>query len=180
MNAEFIADFFDARSSRRHPVRVSGRDGLLMVRGDGVSFDLPGRQADVRGWPRSAGVSWLVVAAPQTPPTGSTLARDVALYTVARLAMVAAMALILVLAFVALAAIPMTDTKVMAHGLGAGILLDATVVRMLLVPALVSLFGQWNWWLPALPARLLRVQPSPMRHTPPMTLEGVPLATAAR
>jgi RND superfamily putative drug exporter len=39
-------------------------------------------------------------------------------------------------------------------------LLDATVVRMLLVPALVSLFGRWNWWLPALPARLLRVQPS--------------------
>ena len=26
--------------------------------------------------------------------------------------------------------------------------------------ALVSLFGRWNWWLPALPARLLRVQPS--------------------
>ena len=54
----------------------------------------------------------------------------------------------------------MTDTKVMATGLAAGILLDATVVRMLLVPALVSLFGRWNWWLPALPARLLRVQPS--------------------
>jgi hypothetical protein len=44
----------------------------------------------------------LVVVAPQTPPTGSTLARDVALYTVARLAMVAAMALILVLAGVPL------------------------------------------------------------------------------
>lgn len=44
----------------------------------------------------------MVVVAPQTPPTGSTLARDVALYTVARLAMVAAMALILVLAGVPL------------------------------------------------------------------------------
>jgi hypothetical protein len=44
----------------------------------------------------------LVVVAPQTPPTGSTLARDVALYTVARLVMVAAMALILVLAGVPL------------------------------------------------------------------------------
>jgi hypothetical protein len=42
------------------------------------------------------------VVAPQTPPTGSTLACDVALYTVARLAMVAAMALILVLAGVPL------------------------------------------------------------------------------
>ena len=44
----------------------------------------------------------MVVVAPQTPPTGSTLARDVALYTVARLAMVAAIALILVLAGVPL------------------------------------------------------------------------------
>jgi putative drug exporter of the RND superfamily len=70
-------------------------------------------------------------------------------------------ALILVLAFVALAALPMTDTKVMATGLAAGIFLDAMVVRMLLVPALVSLFGRWNWWLPALPVRLLRVQSSP-------------------
>jgi Flp pilus assembly protein TadB len=42
------------------------------------------------------------VVAPQTPPTGSTLARDVALYTVARLAMIAAVALILVLAGVPL------------------------------------------------------------------------------
>ena len=90
-------------------------------------------------------------------------------------------ALILTLAFVALAAIPMTDTKVMATGLAAGILLDATVVRMLLVPALVSLFGRWNWWLPALPARLLRVQPSPI-HTELTTasMEGAPTASAAR
>jgi putative drug exporter of the RND superfamily len=28
------------------------------------------------------------------------------------------------------------------------------------VPAVVSLFGRWNWWLPAWPARLLRVEPS--------------------
>jgi RND superfamily putative drug exporter len=49
---------------------------------------------------------------------------------------------------------------VLASGLAAGILLDATVIRALLVPAVVSLFGRWNWWLPALPARLLRVEPS--------------------
>jgi RND superfamily putative drug exporter len=69
-------------------------------------------------------------------------------------------ALILFCAFIALASGPETDIKVIGTGLAAGILLDATVVRMLLVPALVSLFGRWNWWLPALPARLLRVQPS--------------------
>jgi RND superfamily putative drug exporter len=47
-----------------------------------------------------------------------------------------------------------------ATGLAAGILFDATVIRALLVPAAVSLFGRWNWWLPERPARLLRVQPS--------------------
>ena len=69
-------------------------------------------------------------------------------------------ALILFFAFIALAAGPETDVKVIGTGLAAGILLDATVVRMLLVPALVSLFGRFNWWLPHLPARLLRVEPS--------------------
>jgi RND superfamily putative drug exporter len=69
-------------------------------------------------------------------------------------------ALILFFAFIALSSGPETDLKVMGTGLAAGILLDATVVRMLLVPALVSLFGRWNWWLPHLPARVLRVEPS--------------------
>jgi RND superfamily putative drug exporter len=35
-------------------------------------------------------------------------------------------------------------------------------VRCLLVPALVSLFGRYNWWLPGWAARLLRVAPSPL------------------
>jgi RND superfamily putative drug exporter len=69
-------------------------------------------------------------------------------------------ALILFFSFIALAAGPQTDVKVIGTGLAAGILLDATVVRMLLVPALVSLFGRWNWWLPHLSARLLRVEAS--------------------
>ena len=74
--------------------------------------------------------------------------------------LVTSAALILFLAFVALAAAPITDMKVMATGLGFGILLDATIVRALLVPSLVSLFGSWNWYLPAGLARILRVQPS--------------------
>jgi hypothetical protein len=43
---------------------------------------------------------------------------------------------------------------------GFGILLDATIVRALLVPSLVSLFGSWNWYLPDGLARILRVRPS--------------------
>jgi RND superfamily putative drug exporter len=72
-------------------------------------------------------------------------------------------ALILFLAFVALASGPGTDLKTFATALGFGILLDATVVRSLLVPALVSMFGRWNWWMPDRVARVLRVAPS----TPP-------------
>ena len=68
-------------------------------------------------------------------------------------------ALILFFAFTALASSPGTDIKVFATALGFGILLDATVVRGLLVPALVSLFGRWNWWLPPWAARLLFVEP---------------------
>jgi RND superfamily putative drug exporter len=74
--------------------------------------------------------------------------------------LVTSAALILFLAFVSMASGPGTDTKILATGLAAGILLDATVIRALLVPAVVSLLGRWNWWLPDSMARLLRVSPS--------------------
>jgi putative drug exporter of the RND superfamily len=57
-------------------------------------------------------------------------------------------ALILFLAFVSLASAPLTDLKIMATGLGIGILLDATVIRALLVPSAVVLLGKLNWWYP--------------------------------
>jgi RND superfamily putative drug exporter len=82
--------------------------------------------------------------------------------------LVTSAALILFLAFVSLASGPETEIKVLATGLAAGILLDATIIRALLVPAVISLFGRWNWWLPQLPARLLRVEPS----LPPRTAPG--------
>jgi putative drug exporter of the RND superfamily len=75
--------------------------------------------------------------------------------------LVTSAALILFLAMAALASAPYTFLKIFATGVGAGILLDATVVRSLLVPAIVSLLGRWNWWLPPWAARLLRVQASP-------------------
>jgi RND superfamily putative drug exporter len=75
--------------------------------------------------------------------------------------LVTSAALILFLAFASLASVPAVDVKIMATALGAGILLDATVLRALLVPALVALLGRWNWWLPAWAARVLRLPPSP-------------------
>ena len=74
--------------------------------------------------------------------------------------LVTSAALILFLTFVAMASSPGTDLKMFATGLGAGILLDATVIRALIVPAVIALMGRWNWWLPTWPARLLRVEPS--------------------
>jgi len=84
--------------------------------------------------------------------------------------LVTSAALILFLAFVSLASGPGTDLKTFATALGFGILLDATIVRSMLVPALVSLFGGWNWWMPASLARLLRVPP-PIAHPAPVLQE---------
>jgi RND superfamily putative drug exporter len=81
--------------------------------------------------------------------------------------LVTSAALILFLALAALGSAPFTFLKIFATGLGFGILLDATIVRALLVPALVSLFGRWNWWLPSGVAKVLRVAPSPATRTTP-------------
>ena len=47
-----------------------------------------------------------------------------------------------------------------ATALAVGIVLDATIVRSVLLPAFVSVAGRWNWWLPPWAARILRVEPS--------------------
>ncbi len=79
--------------------------------------------------------------------TGSnSRAVDEGLATTGRL--VTSAALILFLAFVALATVPVTDVKTFATALAAGIAIDAIVVRTVLTPALVVLLGKWNWWLP--------------------------------
>jgi RND superfamily putative drug exporter len=88
-------------------------------------------------------------------------------------------ALILFMAFLALASSPGTDIKVFATALGIGILLDATVVRALLVQALVSLFGRWNWWLPSWAARLVRVEPHGAVPERPPVPDDVPLEPVA-
>jgi RND superfamily putative drug exporter len=71
--------------------------------------------------------------------------------------LVTSAAAILMLGFLSMSTSGQTDLKILATGLGAGILVDAVVVRCLLVPAMVALFGRANWWLPAWAARLLRV-----------------------
>ena len=86
--------------------------------------------------------------------------------------LVTSAALILFLAFTSMASAPETDVKMMATGLAAGILLDATVIRALIVPAVIALMGRWNWWLPRWPARVLRVEPSLPPKTAAAHAEG--------
>jgi putative drug exporter of the RND superfamily len=94
--------------------------------------------------------------------------------------LVTSAALILFLAFASLASAPNTDIKVLATGLGAGILLDATVIRALLLPSLVSLLGDWNWWFPAPVARLLRVPANAPRAPEADVVEGLDRVRPAR
>ncbi|HET9074661.1 MAG TPA: hypothetical protein VFN48_08790 [Solirubrobacteraceae bacterium] len=57
--------------------------------------------------------------------------------------------------------------KMLAIGLSASVLVDATVVRLILVPATMKLLGTANWWLPGWLDRLL----------PNLDLEGHPAPT---
>jgi RND superfamily putative drug exporter len=84
-------------------------------------------------------------------------------------------AAILMLSFVSMSTGPMTDLKILATGLGTGILVDAVIVRCLLVPAMVALFGRANWWMPGWLGRALRVPASPASLSP-----GAPELAATR
>jgi RND superfamily putative drug exporter len=69
-------------------------------------------------------------------------------------------ALILAISFLSLTTNPDIIVRMIATGLAAGIVIDAVLVRTLLVPALVAIMGRWNWWLPDGLARLLRLAPA--------------------
>ena len=57
-------------------------------------------------------------------------------------------ALIMVSVFWALSASDLVALQQMGFGLGIAVLIDATIVRMVLVPAAMRLLGRWNWYLP--------------------------------
>jgi uncharacterized membrane protein YdfJ with MMPL/SSD domain len=57
-------------------------------------------------------------------------------------------AAVMVLVFGVFALMPLVDMKEMGIGLAAAILIDATIVRAVLLPATMKLLGKWNWYLP--------------------------------
>jgi putative drug exporter of the RND superfamily len=78
--------------------------------------------------------------------------------------LVTSAALILMFAFLVLSSTPGYEVKSLAIGLAAGIIFDATVIRALLVPALMKLLGDANWWMPKWTSTVLRIPP---RARPP-------------
>jgi RND superfamily putative drug exporter len=81
--------------------------------------------------------------------------------------LVTSAALILFLAFIALSRVPTTDVKILATALALGIILDATVVRGVLAPALVAALGRANWWWPRHNPPPEDTDPSTGRRRPP-------------
>jgi RND superfamily putative drug exporter len=63
-------------------------------------------------------------------------------------------ALLIVIVFAGFAAGEIVAMKQLGIGLAIAVIVDATVVRCLLVPATMKLMGRWNWWAPAPLARL--------------------------
>src|SRR5215204_2106257 len=81
---------------------------------------------------------------------------------------ITAAAAIMVVVFLAFLAAPDVFLKLFGIGLAAAVFLDATVVRMVLVPAVMQLLGKWNWWIPNWLERTL----------PRLDVERVALGTA--
>jgi RND superfamily putative drug exporter len=78
-------------------------------------------------------------------------------------------ALIMAAVFLAFVANPSPFARLLGLGLATAVLLDATVVRLVLVPALMTLLGPANWWLPRwLHRRMPRLAPAASRPGTPL------------
>jgi RND superfamily putative drug exporter len=73
-------------------------------------------------------------------------------------AVITAAAAIMVTVFAAFTFARLTEVKTLGFSLAAAVLIDATLIRIILVPAAMQLLGHWNWWFPAwLDRRLPRI-----------------------
>jgi len=84
--------------------------------------------------------------------------------------LVTSAALVLMFAFLVLSSSPGFEIKEFAIGLAAGIIFDATVIRILLVPSLMSLLGEANWWMPSWAKRALFIREQ--EELPEVVVEG--------
>jgi uncharacterized membrane protein YdfJ with MMPL/SSD domain len=75
-------------------------------------------------------------------------------------------AIVMVGVFAIFATLGMVDLKMMGIGLAVAVLLDATIVRAVLLPATMTLLGEWNWYLPRWLEWLPRVTPDASAPAP--------------
>jgi RND superfamily putative drug exporter len=80
--------------------------------------------------------------------------------------LVTAAGLIMFAAFMGFVAGSIVGLQQFGLGLAAAILIDVTIIRALLVPSAMKIFGRWNWWLPESVAKIIRVEPSPLEGSP--------------
>jgi putative drug exporter of the RND superfamily len=83
---------------------------------------------------------------------------------------ITAAAAIMVVVFLAFLASQEVFLKLLGIGLASAVFLDATLVRMVLVPAVMQLLGKANWWIPSWLERVL----------PRLDVENVALGAEAR
>ncbi|NUS74434.1 MAG: MMPL family transporter [Corynebacteriales bacterium] len=88
-------------------------------------------------------------------------------------------ALIMVTVFIGFALDPVVVIKMMGVGLATAVAVDATIVRLILVPAVMELLGEKNWWLPAWLDRILpNLDPHPEEPPAPQEAEKELVTTA--
>jgi RND superfamily putative drug exporter len=86
-------------------------------------------------------------------------------------------ALLMAAVFGGFAAGDMLAVKQVGVGLVLAVALDATLIRLLLVPATMKLMGRWNWWAPV-PLRLLHARVGLREHPEPPRSRGVEMEEA--
>jgi RND superfamily putative drug exporter len=89
---------------------------------------------------------------------------------------VTAAAIVMVAVFAIFAALRILAIKQMGFGLAVAVLIDATIVRAVLLPATMKLLGEWNWYLPRwlqwLPSLAVDSPPSVVSRTRPVPRPG--------
>jgi RND superfamily putative drug exporter len=106
---------------------------------------------------------------------GMTTERAIAHGIRATAGVVTSAALVMVAVFAIFATLGLLDLKMMGVGLAVAVLLDATVVRAVLLPATMTLLGDWNWYLPRWLEWLPRVTPAtPVEPLPVGATPGTP------
>lgn len=106
-------------------------------------------------------------------PTAEAVSRGIS----ATAGTVTAAAAVMVAVFAIFASLPTLDIKQMGVGLAVAVLLDATVIRGILLPATMKLLGDWNWYLPSALGWLPRVRAHAAAARPGAPREAVTSAT---